>query len=243
MKIGLMMLGMVALGSVWGCAVDATGEPELSKEQAACKKEFSVTSPDFADGAPLPSASTCEGAPFGSGVSPELYWENAPKGTKSFAIVFVDTTILDAGLPNFAYHWAIWNIPKNTTTLPAGIPGLDPANPDPVPLPKSLKGASQTQARGVPRFFGPCPSWPVAQAEICDLEPIPARSTDHYAFIVYALPDKKIEVPAYDTAVNPNYVDTLNAYFAGLAIGSTQITTTADAVPTTSPVPCPPPAP
>jgi phosphatidylethanolamine-binding protein (PEBP) family uncharacterized protein len=245
MKIGLKLVGRTALMVVplVGCAVDATGDELLLKEQAACTKEFTVTSPDFADGAPLPTESTCEGAPFGVGVSPELNWTNAPKGTKSFAIVFVDTTILDAGQPNFAYHWAIWNIPKNTTTLPAGIPGLDPANPDPVPLPKSLKGASQTQARGVERFFGPCPSWPVAQAEICDLEPIPPRSTDHYAFIVYALPDKKIEVPVYDKTVNPNYVDTLNAYFESFDLGSTRITATADAVPTTSPVGCPAPAP
>jgi phosphatidylethanolamine-binding protein (PEBP) family uncharacterized protein len=217
----------------------------LDKEQAAteCQKVFTVTSPDFADGEPLPVESTCEGAPFGTGVSPELVWTNAPKGTKSFAIVFVDTTILDAGQPNFAYHWSIWNIPKNSTTLPAGIYGLDPDHPAPVALPKSLKGASHTQARGVERFFGPCPSWPVVRAEICGLEPVPPRSTDHYAFIVYALPDKKIEVPVYDNQVNPNYVDTLNAYFAELAIGATQITATADAVPTTFPGGCPLPAP
>jgi phosphatidylethanolamine-binding protein (PEBP) family uncharacterized protein len=242
MKIGLMLMGTAALAVVpmAGCAVDATGESEFSKKEAACEaKEFTVTSPDFADGAPLPSESTCEGAPFGAGVSPELNWKNAPKGTKSFAIVFADTTLLDAGLPNFGYHWAIWNIPKNATTLPSGIYGLDPDHPAPVALPKSLKGASHTQARGVERFFGPCPSWPVAQAEICGLEPVPARTTDQYAFIVYALPDKKIEVPAYDSTVNANYVDTLSAYFTSIAIGQTEITATADAVPTTSPVPCP----
>ena len=86
----------------------------------------------------------------------------------------------------------------------------------------SARDVPDTQARGVQRFFGPCPSWQVTQAELCGLPPV-ARTTDHYAFIVYALPDKEIAVPAYDPAVNPNYVDTLNAFFDSIDLGTTEI--------------------
>jgi phosphatidylethanolamine-binding protein (PEBP) family uncharacterized protein len=237
----VMGIGTLVAASVVGCAVDMAGEPVAQREHAATEAcEFVVTSPDFQDGTPLPEASTCEGAPFGTGVSPELNWTKGPKGTKSYAIVFVDTTLRDAGQPNFAYHWAAWNIPKNVRTLPGGIAGLDPAIPAPVALPDSLKGAEHVQARGVERFFGPCPSWAVTHAENCGLPPVD-RSTDHYAFIVYALPEKDIEVPPYEPAVNANYVDVLNAYFESFDLGSTEIHATANAVPTTTPpVPCPP---
>lgn len=246
-KLSVMGTGALAMVTLVGCAVDMTDETTLQREQAvtaengkSCDKTFTVTSPDFEDGEALPDAHTCEGAPFGAGVSPELNWSKGPKGTKSYAIVFVDTTIRDAGQPNFAYHWAIWNIPKSVRTLPAGIAGVDPSTPPPVALPDSLKDAQHTQARGVARFFGPCPSWQVTQAELCGLPEVPPRNDDHYAFVVYALPDKDIAVPAYDPAVNPNYVDTLNAFFDSIDLGQAEIVATANAVPTTTPpVPCP----
>jgi len=248
MKANLFVMGsgMALLVSTAGCALDASGDAVSQRQQAAsskagCDKDFVVMSPDFADGDPLPTASTCEGAPFGSGVSPELNWTKGPKGTKSYAIVFVDTTLRDAGQPNFAYHWAIWNIPKNVRTLPAGIPGVDPNYPPPVALPDILGDAMHTQARGVQRFFGPCPAWQVTQAELCGLPEIPLPNTDHYAFIVYALPEKEVTVPAYDSLANPNYVDTLNAFFASMDLGSAEIHATSNAVPTTTPpVQCPP---
>jgi len=239
------MLGTGALlaASIVGCAVDTTGEPILQREQAATAegdcKEFAVTSPNFEDGEALPYAYTCEGAPFGSGVSPELNWTKGPEGTKSYAIVFVDTTILAANQPNFAFHWAAWNIPKNKRNLPEGIVGVDPASPPPVALPKSMKSAAHSQARGVQRFFGPCPSWTVTQAELCGLPPVD-RVTDSYAFIIYALPEADIAVPAHDPTINTNYVDRLNAFFAEMALGQTEIHATSDAVPTTTPpVGCP----
>src|SRR5690242_10336834 len=53
----------------------------------------------------------------GNNTSPELRWEHAPKGTKSFAL-----TVYDADAPTGSgwWHWVIFNIPPDTTSLPAG---------------------------------------------------------------------------------------------------------------------------
>jgi len=45
--------------------------------------DFQITSPAFADGAPIPDENTCNGKPFGSGTSPALEWANAPQHTMS----------------------------------------------------------------------------------------------------------------------------------------------------------------
>src|SRR5690606_39944714 len=65
-------------------------------------------------------------------ISPELTWDNVPPGTQSFALKLTDVTF---GQP----LWAIWNIPGDATSLPAGIPGDSPT-------PAVPAGASQTSA-------------------------------------------------------------------------------------------------
>src|SRR5262245_49938921 len=82
--------------------------------------DFQITSPAFQDGSPLPDENTCNGKPFGSGTSPALEWANAPQHTKSFAIVFKDTSLTGLVPPdNRGWHWVIWDIQKNTNDLPA----------------------------------------------------------------------------------------------------------------------------
>jgi phosphatidylethanolamine-binding protein (PEBP) family uncharacterized protein len=235
----------ILLVLVGGCSVDAAGDEFAQAEQASSCHSFKVKSKSFKDGAALPPRYTCEDAPFATGYSPHLKWNKGPKGTQSYAIVLADTTLVDAGQPNFGYHYAIWNIPSDHRFLPEGIPGLNPDAPgDVVPLPEGLEGAQHTQARGIPRFFGPCPSWQVTWAENCEIDPI-ERVTDSYSFTVYAIPEAHIEVPPYvtdpeDPDYNPNYVDAVNTYFESIALGSAVLTTTSDAVPTTTPpVPCP----
>jgi Raf kinase inhibitor-like YbhB/YbcL family protein len=55
-----------------------------------------------------------ENTNFGGNISPEMSWEGAPEGTKSFAILLHDLTNTNA-------HWAIWDIPATVTMLPAGL--------------------------------------------------------------------------------------------------------------------------
>jgi phosphatidylethanolamine-binding protein (PEBP) family uncharacterized protein len=235
----ICLVGVVAAG----CSAESTSEPlgEVGQEDNGNhygNLPFQVESPDFADGAAQPPEFTCEGNPFASGISPELDWTKGPKGTKSYAIVLLDTTVLAAAGSNNAYHWAIWNIPHDIHTLPAGLKGLDPTS-ELEPFPEGLKGAEQVQARGIGRYFPPCPAWQVTLATRCG-NPVPPRNTDQYTFTVYALPDQDITVPAHDPTIDNNYVHRLDAIFSSMALGSAVIHTQSNAVPSTVPFACPP---
>lgn len=227
--------------ATFGCSGEVGGESTAQLGEAvqhhsgadgrSCHdKSFRVESPNFDAGDALPAPYTCTGGPFATGVSPELAWTKGPQGTKSYAVVLHDVSLTD---PNLAYHWAAWNIPHEVRTLPEGIPGLDPADPNASnPTPDGLKGGMQVQARGIARYFAPCPDWVVVKAQKCAWpEPHPVATPDSYTFTVYALPDKEIEVPAYDPSVDSNYAHQLDAIFASLALDSAQIGFTSDAVP------------
>lgn len=77
-----------------------------------------------------------EGAPFApaGNVNPEIQWENAPKGTKSFALICVDVDVPSSGddvnqegkkvpadLPRGDfYHWVLVDIPASFSGIPEG---------------------------------------------------------------------------------------------------------------------------
>lgn len=50
----------------------------------------------------------------GENISPQLSWENIPKGTKSFAITVYDK---DAPTGSGWWHWVVFNLEANTTQL------------------------------------------------------------------------------------------------------------------------------
>ncbi len=58
----------------------------------------------------------------GENISPQLSWENAPKGTKSFAITVYDP---DAPTGSGWWHWVVFDIPSNKTTLASGFGNND----------------------------------------------------------------------------------------------------------------------
>lgn len=74
---------------------------------------FSVVSSTFAAGAPLPARTAAHDC-GGENRSPELHWRNAPKGTRSFAVIMHDP---DAPVPGGFYHWELYNVPASTTHL------------------------------------------------------------------------------------------------------------------------------
>jgi len=83
----------------------------------------------------------------GQNLSPQLSWENAPAGTKSFAITIHDE---DAPTGSGWWHWVVFNIPVNTTELKQGA---GDASKDLLP-----KGAIQGLTDfGQPGYGGPCP--------------------------------------------------------------------------------------
>lgn len=81
-----------------------------------CNEEgpkFVLWSPAFADQMGIPERCT----PSGENISPELFWEGIPNGTKSFVLICRDA---DA-LPGKDVRWIMYNIPPNVTHLSEGV--------------------------------------------------------------------------------------------------------------------------
>ena len=72
---------------------------------------FTITSPAFADGQPVPTEFTCDG----NDAPPPITMADPPKGTKSFAVIMDDP---DAPKGTFT-HWLAYDIPADGNTLHA----------------------------------------------------------------------------------------------------------------------------
>ena len=126
--------------------------------------DFRMTSPTIKDKGTVGNEHVFKGfGCSGDNFSPELRWERAPKETKSFAVTVYDP---DAPTGSGWWHWIIFNIPPNATSLPAGA-----GKPDGGGAPQ---GSTQSMTDyGQPGYGGPCP---------------PAGDKPHrYIFTVYAL--------------------------------------------------------
>jgi phosphatidylethanolamine-binding protein (PEBP) family uncharacterized protein len=210
-----------------GCGVLPS---DTTPSQAAIKGgdhgDFQITSPAFENGSPIPDESTCNGKPFGSGTSPALAWANAPQHTKSFAIVFKDLSLTTATPQDpRGFHNVIWDIQKNTNSLPAALPGSEFLD--------EVKDARQWSRYRPYGYLGPCPNFNPA---------IPVH-TDTYSFTLYALEEKILDYPPPDPAI-PNYTKVMDDFLATHAIAMTELRGTSAAIPSAPPVPPgPPPAP
>src|SRR5476651_1364818 len=115
-QLPLVNLGLtLALAATCGIAAAGTGK-------AADKPEpFALSAPAFGDGAMLPKkfagANPTNKNCDGENISPALSWSNAPANTKSFAIVFQDTT---GRAPLGVIHWLAYDIPASKTGLKEG---------------------------------------------------------------------------------------------------------------------------
>lgn len=76
---------------------------------------FTLRSPAFAPGSTIPKKYTLDG----DNLSPPLSWSDAPRDTRSFAILCEDP---DAPSGTFR-HWAVCNINAGQNGLPEGIGG------------------------------------------------------------------------------------------------------------------------
>jgi Raf kinase inhibitor-like YbhB/YbcL family protein len=152
----------------------AANRPIRTAESTAGK--FTVTSTNISPGGKIADAQVYNGFGCkGGNVSPELSWSGAPAGTKSFAILMHDP---DAPTGSGWWHWVVYNIPANVSSLPAGAG--DPK--------KSLLPAGALQGRtdfGDPGYGGPCP---------------PPGKPHRYYVRLYALKVEKLEVPSDATA-------------------------------------------
>lgn len=115
----------------------------------------------------------------GSNTSPQLFWENPPQGTKSFAVTIYDE---DAPTGSGWWHWLVFDIDKKEAELKSNSGDLKSGV-----LPHNTI-QSKTDF-GVPGYGGPCP---------------PQGDGDHkYIITVHAL---KTERLGLDESANPALV-------------------------------------
>jgi Raf kinase inhibitor-like YbhB/YbcL family protein len=134
--------------------------------------KFTLTSPDIAPGKTIAAAQVFnQFGCTGGNISPALSWSNAPAGTQSFALLMHDP---DAPTGSGWWHWVVYNIPANVSSLPAGAG--DPQ--------KKLMPAGALQGRtdyGSVGYGGPCP---------------PPGKPHRYYLRLYALKVPRLDVPA-----------------------------------------------
>ncbi|MCL2629795.1 MAG: YbhB/YbcL family Raf kinase inhibitor-like protein [Alphaproteobacteria bacterium] len=101
----------------------------------------------------------------GANISPDLYWGDAPEGTKSLAMIMHDPT---APKENGYYHWMVTDIPPTVKGFSQGEKLAPPI--------REIAGDA-----GYPGYVGPCPP--------------KDSGKHFYTFTVYALDVKKIGLP------------------------------------------------
>jgi Raf kinase inhibitor-like YbhB/YbcL family protein len=126
----------------------------------------------------------------GENQSPQLYWENAPEETQSFAVTVYD---LDAPTGSGLWHWVVFNIPADVYELSSGA-----GDPSKDLLPQ---GAVQSNTdMGAPGYVGAAP---------------PEGPAHRYLITVYAL-SKKLE---QDSSATPALVG-FNMFYTTLSKAS-----------------------
>jgi Raf kinase inhibitor-like YbhB/YbcL family protein len=121
---------------------------------------FALTSAAFNNNGNIPARFTCaQDGVAGNDISPPLAWGAGPAGTQSYAMTFIDTA-------NGGKHWAIWDIPASTLSLPEGLDlGFN------VPEVAGAKQKAMSSGNRSLQYFGPCPG----------------GSTHRYEFTLYAV--------------------------------------------------------
>ncbi len=79
------------------------------------KSKLKVTTPAFKDGEQIPFENT----QYRTNIFPGLTWSKGPAGTKSYALIMQDNTLILRGAP--ILHWSVYTIPASMTSLPVGM--------------------------------------------------------------------------------------------------------------------------
>jgi len=155
---------------------------------------FTLSSPEFADGDTLAtSARSGIAGAGGDDRSPALAWSDAPEGTKSYALTVYDP---DAPTGSGFWHWAVYNIPADVTSLDG-----DAGNPDAGFLPDgAITVANEFRLE---RYLGAAP---------------PSGHGEHrYFFTVTALDVESLDIPDGSTPA------VLGFNFLGHVLGRAQL--------------------
>ena len=129
----LVTLALAACQAGGGSTQPAATEGAV---QSAANGEFTLSSPDFGEGQPIPRRYACDG----DDASPPLAWSGAPGEAAAFALVMDDP---DAG--GFV-HWVVFDMTASASgSLPTGWSRSPDASPQ------------GTNGFGRVGYGGPCP--------------------------------------------------------------------------------------
>lgn len=133
-------------GTLESGARPARSAPELSRAlPVGSAMTFVLSSTAFANGEAIPARY----ARWGDNVSPPLRWEGAPEGTRSFALILDD--------PNAPFtifrHWAVYDIPVETSELAEGASTSNGAPRPRFPLRPLRQAAAAAFTRNAPLPF------------------------------------------------------------------------------------------
>ena len=136
-----------------------SGERHLASRHlnATAARALEITSPAFADGAPMPDAYAGS-----DGRSPPLRFGAVPPETRELVLLVEDS---DAPLPRPFVHWILFGLPRDAGELPEGLP------PSAVPLASGAQQGRNTLRRD--GYLGPTP--------------IPGHGVHRYHFQLFAL--------------------------------------------------------
>jgi len=136
-------------------AIDGASRKKVNKnnKKGMDMAVMKVISNAFKDGEMIPAKYTCDG----EDVSPQISWQDAPTGTKSFVLICDDP---DAPMGIWV-HWVVFNIPVSVTEFAQGAD------------PKKIGATEGINSWGTKKlgFGGPCPP----------------SNTHRYYFTVYAV--------------------------------------------------------
>ena len=127
---------------------DATGDDDTADDDSGdddTTGDFTLASMIFEDGDPIPLEHSCENDTHPQGISPQLFWQNAPENTAYFALTLFDPDANDTP------HWGLFDIPADTESL---VQGVSPTGT----LPSGAWEASGYT--GQAEYAGPCPPPP-----------------------------------------------------------------------------------
>jgi len=168
----LAVLAAVAAAGAPGCRRSAgggaaadTARPGTAAGLPAAAR-MTLTSPDFADGAPIPRVHAYTGE--GENRPPRLAWSNLPPGTVELALIVDDP---DAPRPEPWVHDVLYNIPVDAT--PEAMASRE------APAGSARRFVSGTNSWGKRGWGGPFP---------------PPGAPHRYVFTLYAL-DTTVDLP------------------------------------------------
>ncbi len=152
-------------GKTQGTSITATTAGKIESQPVTTgEANMRVASSAFSNNGNIPEKYARRGA-GGDNISIPLEWAGAPEGTKSFALVMVDTSARNW------IHWLVINIPAKTSALAEGASG------------KNMPGSSKELANtfGEVGYGGP--------------QPPPGSGAHDYVTTIYALNVGGLDLP------------------------------------------------